>query len=48
MGVTEADAPQLAALIAEALRSNAPEALAPRVAEFRATFDRLHYIRQAG
>ncbi|MDP3341956.1 serine hydroxymethyltransferase [Frigidibacter sp.] len=47
-GVTEADAPQLAALIAEALRSNAPEALAPRTAALRAGFDRLHYIRQAG
>lgn len=44
-GVTEADAPALAALIAEALRSNAPESLAPRVAALRAGFDRLHYIR---
>ncbi|NUB44285.1 aminotransferase class I/II-fold pyridoxal phosphate-dependent enzyme [Fertoebacter nigrum] len=45
-GVTEADAPALAALIAEALRSNAPETLAPRVAALRAGFDRLHYIRR--
>jgi glycine hydroxymethyltransferase len=44
-GVTEADAPRLAALIAEALRSNAPETLAPRVAALRATFTQLHYIR---
>ena len=35
----------LAALVAEALRSNDPEALAPRVAAWRRSFDRLHYIR---
>lgn len=44
-GMTVADMPQLAGLIAEGLRSNAPEQLAGRVAEWRGTFDRLHYIR---
>ena len=43
-GMTAADAPRLAALIAEALRSNDPDALAPRVAEWRQSFDRLHFI----
>ncbi|NTT84828.1 serine hydroxymethyltransferase [Tabrizicola fusiformis] len=44
-GVTPADAPTLAALIAEALRSNAPETLAPRTAALRQKFTGLHYIR---
>ncbi|MFN6951705.1 MAG: serine hydroxymethyltransferase [Albidovulum sp.] len=43
-GVTEADAPELARLIAAALRSNNPSALAPEVAAFRARFSGLHYI----
>lgn len=43
-GVTPADAPRMAALIAEALRGNDPAALAPRVAEWRQTFRGLHYI----
>jgi glycine hydroxymethyltransferase len=43
-GVTPADAPALAALIAEALRSNAPETVAARTAAQRARFQRLHYI----
>ena len=43
-GVTPADAPALAALIAEALRSNAPEAIAPRTAALRARFQGLHYV----
>jgi len=43
-GMTPADMPELARLIAEALRANDPEALAPRVAEWRQSFDRLHYI----
>ncbi len=43
-GVTPADAPALAALIAEALRSNAPETLAPRTAALRARFSGLHFI----
>lgn len=45
-GVTPADAPALAALIAEGLRSNAPEAVAPRTAALRARFMGLHYMRQ--
>lgn len=44
-GVTPADAPRMAALIAEALRGNDPAALAPRVAEWRKTFSSLHFIR---
>ncbi|WP_431300818.1 serine hydroxymethyltransferase [Tabrizicola sp. BL-A-41-H6] len=43
-GVTPADAPVLAALIAEGLRSNAPETVAPRTKAFRARFQGLHYI----
>ncbi|MEO6301437.1 MAG: aminotransferase class I/II-fold pyridoxal phosphate-dependent enzyme [Paracoccaceae bacterium] len=46
-GVTPADAPALAALIAEALRSNAPESIAPRTAALRARFQGLHYMRTA-
>lgn len=44
-GVTPADAPALAALIAEGLRSNAPETVAPRTAALRARFQGLHYMR---
>lgn len=43
-GVTPADAPALAALIAEGLRSNAPETIAPRTAALRQKFTGLHYI----
>ncbi|MFN3994714.1 MAG: serine hydroxymethyltransferase [Tabrizicola flagellatus] len=43
-GVTPADAPALAALIAEALRSNAPETVAPRTRALRARFQGLHYV----
>jgi len=43
-GVTPADAPALAALIAEALRSNAPETIAPRTARLRGKFGGMHYI----
>ena len=43
-GVTPADAPALAALIAESLRSNAPETIAPRTKALRARFQGLHYI----
>ncbi len=45
-GVTPADAPAIAALIAEGLRSNAPETVAPRTAALRARFQGLHFIRQ--
>jgi glycine hydroxymethyltransferase len=44
-GVTPADAPALAALIAEGLRSNDPGAVAPRTAMLRARFQGLHHIR---
>lgn len=43
-GVTPADIPALAALVAEALRSNDPASLAPRTAALRARFQTLHYI----
>ncbi|QYX57343.1 aminotransferase class I/II-fold pyridoxal phosphate-dependent enzyme [Roseovarius sp. SCSIO 43702] len=43
-GVTPAHADDLADLIAQALAGNDPEALAPRVADLRRGFDRLHYI----
>ncbi len=43
-GVTPADAPALAALIAEGLRSNAPETVAPRTREMRARFRGIHYM----
>lgn len=46
-GVTSQHAPEMARLIATALRSNAPEALAKEVAQWRKSFDRLHYIRQS-
>jgi glycine hydroxymethyltransferase len=45
-GMTEADMPRLAGLIAEALRANDPAAIAPRTAEFRSQFRELHYVRQ--
>jgi len=43
-GVTPADAPALAALIAEALRSNSPGTIAPRTAGLRGKFRGMHYI----
>jgi len=44
-GMTEMDAPRMAGLIAAALRRNDPEALAPEVAQWRASFDQMHYIQ---
>ncbi|HMO07017.1 MAG TPA: aminotransferase class I/II-fold pyridoxal phosphate-dependent enzyme [Paracoccaceae bacterium] len=44
-GVTPADAPALARLIAEGLRSNRPEDVAPRTAALRARFTGLHFLR---
>lgn len=44
-GVGVADIPALAALVAEALRSNDPAALAPRTRALRARFNRLHFVR---
>jgi glycine hydroxymethyltransferase len=43
-GLTEGDAPRLADLISRALRSDTPEALAPDVAQWRSTFDRVHFV----
>ena len=43
-GVGPEHAGRMAALIADALRRDDPEALAPEVAAWRQTFDRLHYI----
>ena len=45
-GMTVDDMATLAKLFAEALRSNQPEAMAPRVSNWRRGFDRLHFIRQ--
>jgi glycine hydroxymethyltransferase len=44
-GVTPADAPTLAALIAEGLRSNDPASVAPRTAALRARFQGMHFVR---
>ncbi len=44
-GVSVADIPEIAALVAEALRSNDPASIAPRTRALRARFDRLHFIR---
>ena len=44
-GMKETDMPQLARLIAEALRSNDPAAMADRVSDWRRQFAQLHYIR---
>jgi glycine hydroxymethyltransferase len=45
-GVTPAHAPQLAALIAEGLRANAPEDVAVRTAALRRQFTGLCYVRR--
>jgi glycine hydroxymethyltransferase len=46
-GMTEADMPGLADLIARALDAGTePEALAAEVTDFRAGFNRLHYVRE--
>jgi glycine hydroxymethyltransferase len=45
-GMTVDDMAPLAKLIAEALRSNQPDAVAGRVGTWRRGFDRLHFIRQ--
>lgn len=43
-GMTAADAPRLAALVAQALRSNDPASLLPEVSAWRQSFDRLHFV----
>jgi len=44
-GVTAADAPRLAALIAEGLRANDPASVAARTAAMRAEFQGMHFVR---
>jgi glycine hydroxymethyltransferase len=44
-GVTTVDAPALAALIAEGLRSNDPASVAPRTEALRARFQGMHFVR---
>jgi glycine hydroxymethyltransferase len=44
-GVTPADASALAALIAEGLRSNAPEGVAARTTALRRRFQGFHFMR---
>jgi glycine hydroxymethyltransferase len=46
LGMVEADMPRLARLVAQALWSPTPEDLAPEVAAWRRTFDRLHFVRR--
>lgn len=43
-GMTAEDAPRLADLIVGALRRNDPEALGAEVAQWRASFDRVHFV----
>ena len=43
-GVTPADAPAIAALIAEGLRSNAPETVSPKTRALRTRFQGLHFV----
>jgi glycine hydroxymethyltransferase len=43
-GMTTADMPRLARLIARALDANDPESLAAEVAEWRKSFDRIHFV----
>ena len=45
-GVTVADIPEIAALVAEALRSNDPASIAPRTKALRTRFQALHYMRR--
>lgn len=45
-GVTPADAPRLAALIAEGLRANDPQGVAGRTAAMRAGFQGMHFVRK--
>jgi glycine hydroxymethyltransferase len=44
IGMTAKDAPKLAALIARALRANAPEDMADEVSKWRQSFTKLHFI----
>jgi glycine hydroxymethyltransferase len=42
--MTAEDAPRLASLISQALKANDPATLAPEVAQWRQSFDRLHFV----
>jgi len=44
-GATDADMPELAQLIADALVHPEPEALAPRTREWRQRFDQIHFVQ---
>ncbi len=46
-GMTTSDMSKLADLITQALRSNNPSTLAQQVAQWRATFDRMHFIHHS-
>jgi glycine hydroxymethyltransferase len=43
-GMTEADAPRMARLVAKALSTDDPDALAPEVSEWRKNFDQVHFV----
>jgi glycine hydroxymethyltransferase len=43
-GMTEADAPRMARLVAKALNTDDPDALAPEVSEWRKDFDKVHFV----
>lgn len=43
-GMTEADAPRMARLVAKALSTDDPDALAPEVSEWRKDFDKVHFV----
>ncbi|MBL4766164.1 MAG: aminotransferase class I/II-fold pyridoxal phosphate-dependent enzyme [Rhodobacteraceae bacterium] len=43
-GITKADVPQIADLIAQALRSDSPQNLATEVAALRAKFNKIHFV----
>lgn len=45
-GMTVEDMPRLARLVAEALRSNNPAGMAGRVADWRRSFNQLHFIHE--
>ncbi|MFY0680996.1 MAG: DegT/DnrJ/EryC1/StrS family aminotransferase [Thalassovita sp.] len=46
-GMTPADMPQLAQIIASSLRSTTPETLAPETTKWRQTFNKMHYIHHS-
>ena len=43
-GVTPDNVDEIAALVVRGLNSNAPEGLAPEVAELRAQYAQMHYV----